>query len=102
MDSRERAHPGYHQPRGSLLTHAAGPREIEARLDTPASTRERQVSMLKPAEQIEVGDRLDIARKHRVAVVLVRNGRVLVRVETRGARSATVEQFTLGQTVRTY
>jgi hypothetical protein len=54
------------------------------------------------AEALTVGMRLDSGRKSRVAQVHIRNGRVLVRVETRGARSATVAAFNVGDDVRVW
>lgn len=53
--------------------------------------------------EVQVGDRLDSGGKHRVAVVHTRkDGTVLHRIETRGARSASVRSVGPDEMVSIY
>lgn len=54
------------------------------------------------AESLATTDRLDSARKTRVALVHVRGDKVLVRIHTRGTRSPSIVTYDLGQQVRVY
>lgn len=42
------------------------------------------------ASEVKVDDRLDSAKKSRVSVVRERNGKIMLRIETKGSRSPSV------------
>lgn len=57
---------------------------------------------LTASTYLKVNDRLDVRGKHRIAQVLLREDNVLVKVTTRGARTATLRRFDREQIVTVY